>query len=76
MTSAFDSGCQLSLMLSASTGDSAGKDLRSFGNAFLKSCNILVINVLYLVCTESANFLSFAGFEGFLHILINEYYLL
>jgi hypothetical protein len=59
-------------MLSTGTRDSSGKDLGSLGDTLLESGNVLVVNVLYLVCTESANFLSLAGLEGFLHILIHD----
>ena len=60
MAGALDSDSDLTLMLSASTGDAAGQDLRSVGNAFLQAIDILVIDVLDLICAENANFLSSA----------------
>ena len=53
-----DSGGELSLMISAGTGYTAGKDLRSFGSEAAKLCSILVIYGLNLINTKSANLLA------------------
>ena len=63
VTSSLDSNCKLSLMLSASTGDTAGKDLSSLRNVLSESCSILVIDLIDLVCTESTNLLSFPYYD-------------
>ena len=55
MASSLYSDGQLTLMKSTSTGNSSGKDLRALAYALLKSGNILVIDVLDLVGTETAN---------------------
>lgn len=55
MASSLNSDGQLTLMKSTSTGNSSGKDLRALAYALLKSGNVLVIDVLDLICTENAD---------------------
>ena len=63
----FDGKCEFSLVLCASTGDSSGKNLASFGNILAKLCNILEINRFRLFYAEIANLLAlFAGAERLL----------
>jgi hypothetical protein len=57
LTSSLNSYGKLSLVLSAVTGDAAGKDLSSLGNELLKLCSIFIIdNVVFT--TENANLLT------------------
>ena len=59
MTSALDGNCQSSLMLSACSADSSGKDLTTLRDVLLKLVNILVIDNGTCFHTEAANlFLS------------------
>ena len=44
-------------MLCTSAGNTAGKDLCALGSKLAKTCSILVIDVLYLVLAELADFL-------------------
>ena len=60
MAGALDSGGQLTLMLSACTGDTAGKNLRTLGDELLQTNRILVVDVIDLVSAEQADFLSSA----------------
>jgi len=54
------SGVDVTLMLCASTGNSSGEDLASLGYEFAKTLYVLVIDIIDLLCTENANFLSLA----------------
>ena len=58
LASSLDSYSKLSLVKSASTGYTSGKDLCSLGNELSELSNVLVINAVYLVLAEDANFLS------------------
>ena len=49
---------KLSLVKSAGTGYASGENLCSLGNKLSELCNILVIDFVYLVLAEDANFLS------------------
>ena len=60
MAGSLDRGVELSLVLCASTGNSSGKDLAALANELAELCGILIIDEIYLVCTENANFLSSA----------------
>lgn len=53
-----DSFSEFSLMLSASTGNSAGQNFGTFGNELSESCYILVVDSFNFFCAEYANFLS------------------
>ena len=68
VTGSLDSESQLSLVLSAGTGDSSGEDLASFGSALGQSLGVLVVDVIDTVSTEGANFLSSVS-VGTLHSL-------
>ena len=57
LTSSFDSYVDLSLMISAGAGNTAGKYLRSFTGAVTESSYIFIINMLDLVFAEDAYFL-------------------
>ena len=54
------SGVDIALMLCTSTGNSSGEDLASLRNELAKTLYVLVIDVIYLLCAENANFLSLA----------------
>ena len=56
-----DSVSELSLMLSAGTGDSSGKNLCAFGDILSQSAGILVINRFDLFCAELADLSSLAA---------------
>ena len=60
MASSLDSGVELSLMLCAGSRDSSGKDLAALADELAELCGILIIDEIYLVCTENANLLSSA----------------
>jgi len=55
-----DSCVELSLVLRASTGNSSGKDLSALTDELTKLCRILVVDEVYLICTENANLFSSA----------------
>lgn len=67
---------ELSLMLCASTGDSAREDLSSLGYALTKSCNVLIVNMLDLVCAELAYLLLLASLELLLLLSVHGIHLL
>lgn len=58
MTSALNCVLELSLVLCASAGDSAGKDLSSLADELLELCAVLVIDVFNLILAEDADLLS------------------
>jgi hypothetical protein len=58
VTRALDRDGELSLMSSAYAGHAAGKDLGALGDESAKSHNVLVVNMLYLINTESAYLLA------------------
>ena len=58
LTSSLDRGGQLSLVKSAGARYAARKDLCSLGNELSELCNVLVINLGYLILAEDANLLS------------------
>lgn len=60
LTSTLDSLCELSLVHSASTADSSGKDLCSFADVLSELSGIFVVNISCLFLTEHADFLSSA----------------
>ena len=45
-------------MLSAGAGNTSGEDLSSLRSELSELSNILVINIIYLILAEDANFLS------------------
>ncbi len=49
---------ELSLVKSASAGNTSGEDLCSLGNELSELSNILVIDLVYLILAEDANLLS------------------
>ena len=53
-----DSGGELSLVKSASAGNTSGKDLCTLGDKLSELSNILEINLVYLILAEDANLLS------------------
>ena len=67
MASALDRNGQLTLMCGAGAGDAAGQDLSPLGHIAAKSCDILIVDMLYLVFTEDADFL-FSAVVSFCHI--------
>ncbi len=56
MTSTLDGNCKSSLMLSACSADSSGKDLSTLRDVLLKSVNILIIDNCTCFYTEAADF--------------------
>lgn len=58
MTSSLYSDCELSLVLSACSRNSAGQNLGTLGNVLSEFCYILVINAFRMLFAENANFLS------------------
>ena len=79
LSCALNSGGELSLMKSTVTGDTSGKNLRSFGDILSQSCDVLIVDVFNLFGAEKANFLLSAGTERllkFLDFFINDEILL
>ena len=62
MARALNRCCEVTLMSCAGACHAAGKDLSSLGHIAAQTCDILVINVLYLINAEAANF--FAGLSA------------
>ena len=58
LSCSLDSYVELSLMKSASTGYTSGEDLSSLRGELSELSNILVIDIIYLILAEDANFLS------------------
>ena len=56
-------------MKSTVTGDTSGKNLRSFGEILSQSCDVLIVDVFNLFGAEKANFLLSAGTERLLDFL-------
>ena len=77
VTSALDSGLELSLVLSAGAGNTAGKDLSALADELSQLAGFLIIDVIDLVCAEYANLFSLAesvsalSARGFLFIHSN-----
>ena len=69
LSCALNSGGELSLMKSTVTGDTSGKNLRSFGEILSQSCDVLIVDVFNLFGAEKANFLLSAGTESLLNFL-------
>ena len=61
---ALDSDLNLSLVLSASTGHTAGQDLAALADELAELVGILVVDKSDLVCAEDADLLSLAAHEG------------
>ena len=59
-----DGGVDLSLVLSAGAGHTAGQDLTALADELAELVGILVINVGNLVCAEDADLFSLAAHEG------------
>ena len=64
MTRSLDSGRQLSLMICAGTGNTAGENFSSLGHALAELCDILVINFLSSVNTEHTNLLTTLSYRS------------
>ena len=58
LASSLNSYGELSLVKSASAGNTSGEDLCSLGNKLSELSNVLVIDLGYLVLAEDANLLS------------------
>lgn len=58
MSCALDSGGQLTLMLSAGAGNTTGNNLSAVGKVSSQTWNVLVVDVMNLIYTESANLFS------------------
>ena len=58
LTGTLDGLGQHTLMLGAGTGGALGQDLGTLGHVLTQLCNILVIDIVYLVLAEDANLLS------------------
>ena len=61
---ALDSDLNLSLVLSAGTGHTAGQDLAALADELAELVGILVVDEVDLVCAENADLLSLAAHEG------------
>ena len=61
MTGALDGDGQLTLMLGAGTGHTAGQDLAALGNVTAKLGDVLVVDVLDLLGAEGADLAALAG---------------
>ena len=64
LTSALDSGGQVTLVSSAGTGGTAGQDLATLGQVTAELCSILVVDSGHLVSTESTNLSTLTGTHG------------
>ena len=53
-----DSSSELSLVKSASAGNTSGEDLSALGDELSELCNILVVDLVNLILAEDANLLS------------------
>ena len=58
LASSLDSSSKLSLVKSASAGNTSGEDLSALGDELSELCDILIIDLVYLILTEDANLLS------------------
>lgn len=58
MTRTLDRRGQLTLMSCAGAGYTTGQDLASLGHVTAKTRDILIIDMLYFINTETANFLA------------------
>ena len=58
LASSLDSSSKLSLVKSASAGNTSGEDLSALGDELSELCDILVIDLVYLILAEDANLLS------------------
>ena len=58
MTRTLDRSGQLTLMSRAGTGNTAGQDLASLGHVTAETRDILVVDMLYFIYAEAANFLA------------------
>ena len=58
LASSLDSSSKLSLVKSASAGNTSGEDLSALGDELSELCDILVINLVGIVLAEDANLLS------------------
>ena len=61
---ALDGDLNLSLVLSAGTGHTAGQDLAALADELAELVGILVVDKCDLVCAENADLLSLAAHEG------------
>ena len=76
VTSSLDSLCELSQMLSASTCDSSGKNLGSFGEILVELRCVLIIDEFNFICAEVTNLFLLMVLKLLLCILIHDNYLL
>ena len=58
LASSLDSGSKLSLVKSASAGNTSGENLCALGNEFSELSDILVIDLVHFILAEDANLLS------------------
>ena len=61
---ALDGDLNLSLVLSAGTGHTAGQDLAALADELAELVGILIVDKSDLVCTEDADLFSLAAHEG------------
>ena len=64
MTGALDRGGQLTLMLGAGAGSTAGQDLATLGHQATQLSSVLVIDIIDLVDAETANLLTLAASDS------------
>ena len=58
LASSLNSYCKLSLVKSASAGNTSGEDLSALGDELSELCDILVIDLVHFILAEDANLLS------------------
>ena len=58
LASSLDSSGKLSLVKSASAGNTSGEDLSALGDELSELCDILVIDLVHFILAEDANLLS------------------
>jgi len=64
---------QLTLMQSAGTGDSSGKNLGTLGNELAELCSVLVVDLSYFFSAECANFFLSLGSECLLFFIHDKF---
>lgn len=73
VTSTFDSFCNLTLVSSADTCHSAGKNFSALRCKSAKTTCILVIDIVYLISTEGANLLTLTSLKVLIHLKVLLY---
>ena len=64
MTGTLDRGGQLTLMLRAGAGGTAGQDLAALGHEPTKLCSVFVVDIIDLVDAEAANLFALTASDS------------